>query len=265
MDPSRAPYPAYAAYFVYLGISLLLLLTLEGAFRFGCQQAKHFTQNGISALRDLQGALLTLVSLLLAFVVSMADVRFETRKQILSDEGNAFGTMLLRKALLPDPVQKVCGELLASNLKVRIDFYEAPLGDAQAAIQKETDAVQSALWALVADSARKNPTSTTLPLVVQTLNETLDIQGKQQRAYENHLPESLMSLLFFASALVVASMGFLCGIEKTRHSFYTSALALLIAATLFVIIDLDRPRGGLIRIHPDNLVHLLRTLPPPGR
>lgn len=255
-------YTTYSIAF-FIGLCAFLFLILESSFRLGLRKATGVAPESKDFLRDLQTALLTLVALLLAFGISMSEIRFETRKQNLVDEGVSFGTLRMRGTLLPKSVQTEFQDLLSQNLKSRIAFYDSAASrEVQDQIRQKNDSAQNALWRIVSDQALKQPHSTILPLVVQSLNQTFDAQERQVRAYENHLPRSLLALQFLSSALVVASLGFLSGLSGIRYPTYSSLICLLVATTLFVIIDLDRPRGGMIQIRPHNLIQLLKSPPP---
>jgi hypothetical protein len=192
----------------------------------------------------------------------MSEIRFETRTQNLVDEGNAFSTARMHSSLLPESIQKPFKMQLARNLEARIEFYK-PIanGEELALIKKKAEEAQNALWDMVTELAQNGPYSTILPLVMHSLDELFDIQEKQIRAYENHLPETIIGLLILSAVLVAVSIGLGCGIAGKRHFLYSNIFVLLIASTLFVIINLDRPRAGLIKIQPQNLIELSKSFP----
>lgn len=247
---------------LFLGLCLILFLTSETAFQMGRSRSERHRAEQKSVLEDVQSTtLLTLVALLLAFGVSMAEIRFEARKQNLTDEGNAFNTTSLRAALLSEAARKAFREQLARNLEARIEFYDLAWSrQLQRANQRKTDEAQGALWKLATDSVRESPSTTSLLLLIHSLNQLFDLQENQSRSYANHLPGSIVALLLLASVFMVAAVSYICGLKNQRSILYTNLLTFLVAATIFVIMDLDRPRGGLIQIHPNNLVRLLESL-----
>lgn len=246
---------------VFLGLLAFLAVPFEGAFRYGRRRAGDFAPERRSFMQVLQGTFTTLVALLLAFGVSMADNRYDSRRDKLAEEGIAFGTLRLRVALLPEATRKPFLKQLARNLEARIEFYVAIEGEqAEQALQRRIDEAQTAMWSLAADAQNRNAASTGLPLLVQSLNEAFDAQERQTRAFRGHLPGSILTLLLVSSAFLLASNGFVGGLERRRDPVYSFVLVLLVASTLFVILDLDRPRAGLIRTRPDNLIALLKGL-----
>jgi len=55
-------------------------------------------------------------------------------------------------------------------------------------------------------------------------------------------------------------VGYASGLSGHRAAFATHILVLLIVFLVFIIIDLDRPRRGLIEVRQDSLVELMVTI-----
>jgi hypothetical protein len=67
-------------------------------------------------------------------------------------------------------------------------------------------------------------------------------------------------LLYFVAMVSTGLIGYGCGLEEVRNFFVTVVASVLIAAVIIVIIDLDRPRHGLIRVSQKRLVELRDSL-----
>jgi hypothetical protein len=83
---------------------------------------------------------------------------------------------------------------------------------------------------------------------------------------KNHLPWLIRVLLVF-SPLVCALLGGMESAPRTRRVWVpTIAFALTLSLTVYVILDLDHPRVGLIRVDPvDQAMVELRTSMESGR
>ena len=81
-------------------------------------------------------------------------------------------------------------------------------------------------------------------LFIQSLNNVIDDQAKRLAAMENHVPESVLLLLFIVALVAALCVGYGCGLSAHRQLFSTTLLALLIMLVITVIIDLDRLRRG---------------------
>lgn len=116
------------------------------------------------------------------------------------------------------------------------------------------------LWSLAAALGEKNPLAITIGLFLQSLNETIDLHAKRMTALENHVPEIILILLYFVAIMVTGVIGYGCGLGGYRNFFVTAMASILIASVILVIIDLDRPRRGLIRVSQTRMVELRDSL-----
>jgi hypothetical protein len=92
------------------------------------------------------------------------------------------------------------------------------------------------------------------------LNETIDLHAKRLTAMENHVPEITLVLLYFVALMATVLIGYGCGLSGLRNFFVTIISSILIAAVILVIIDLDRPQRGLIRVSQQRMIDLHDSL-----
>lgn len=74
------------------------------------------------------------------------------------------------------------------------------------------------------------------------------------------LPEIILILLYFVAIVVVGVIVYGCGLAGSRNFFVTAMASILIATVILVIVDLDRPRRGLIRVSQDRMLELRQSL-----
>lgn len=198
-------------------------------------------------LGSINGALLALLGLLLAFTFSMASARFDTRRQLIIEEANNIGTVFLRTEIYPDSIQKVLKTNLKEYVDARIAFSQGGV-DVPKLVKNflHADAVGKKLWTNVADYAKIDPTTTRTSEIIPALNDMIDITTTRRAAGESTIPDSIMYFLF---ALCISS-AFLLGYDnKTKIDWIVIfGFAIMLSATVFTIIDLDRPRSGLINM-----------------
>ncbi len=95
----------------------------------------------------VQGALLGLVGLLLAFGLTMAVGRYESRRALVVQEADTIGTTYLRAQLLPEPMRSDSLELLMSYGDVAIALAgEVPFTDQFDTDLAKFDGLQRQLW-----------------------------------------------------------------------------------------------------------------------
>ena len=71
-----------------------------------------------------------------------------------------------------------------------------------------------------------------------------------------HVPEIVLLVLFATFVMTGVVVGFSSGVEGHRPSITTHASALVIVLVVFLVIDLDRPRRGLIKVPRESLLDL---------
>ena len=245
-----------------LGASIgFFILADEVGFRLGRWRRPYVDEDARSEIITIQGAMLGLLALLLGFTFSMAMSRFEVRKQQVLDESNAIGTTYLRAQLMPEPPRKAVSDLLRRYVEVRLQFYRAGIkGEGFQQAVEQTERLQLQLWSRASVWAAQDPRAVTAGLFLQSLNETIDLHSKGLTALENHVPGIILVLLYFVALAAIGLIGYGCGLAGRRNFLVTLVTCVLIAAVIVVIIDLDRPQRGLIRVGLGRMVELRHSL-----
>ncbi|SFS20867.1 hypothetical protein SAMN05421771_3910 [Granulicella pectinivorans] len=203
------------------------------------------------------GATLTLLGLIIGFSFSMAISRYDQRKTLEEGEANAIGTEYLRADLLPAADAARLKGLLVRYTDLRIEYYVTPrFTERRREIDRETDRLQALLWDGVKAPGPDQSTAVTT-LVVGGMNDVLNAQGYMQAAMWNRIPAAAWFLLF---AVGIGANG-MQGYNVRRPRFWLGTLLPLLAAvSFFLIADIDSPRGGIIKVTPENLVALSGSL-----
>lgn len=244
----------------------LLLTAGETGYRIGRRAQSNINEATKSHISVIQGTIVGLLSLLLSFTLAMAVSRFDTRKQLVVEEANAIGTAFLRARLLPEPSRAEVADLLRLYVDTRIETTQPGQDERSTkALHERAAQLQQQLWALGVDAAGKDERAVTTGLFVQALNDVIDVKEKRTIALSNHVPESVLLLLLVGAVLAASTVGYACGLGKSRRTVVQWALSLLIALVIFVIIDLDRPRLGLIRISQKSMIDLKDSMQNVGR
>jgi hypothetical protein len=250
----------WAIIIVVLGVAALLLLGLEVGFRLGLSARRR--GNPMPQLGPIQGAALGLLGLLLGFSFSGAATRFIERQDIIVREANAIGTSFLRADLLNEPHRGRLREELRSYAVKRLELFQTVDPTAEARLQKELRANHDRIWAAGIEGVRAEPSVTMA--VLPPLNETFDLLGVRNASTQRHLPAAVLSLLVACSMLSVGLIAYGCGRDGKRQLVGSGSLVLLIAAALWLTIDLDYPRLGSITLSDDALAAVIETMAAPA-
>jgi hypothetical protein len=185
----------------------------------------------------------------------MAVNRYDQRKNYEEAEANAIGTEYVRADLLP-AADNVKLRVLRKYLGQRILFYTTSDEQQLKQIDADTAKLQSDLWSVAQSAASAQPTPVTA-LAVSGMNDVLNSQGYTQAAWWNRIPIAAWALM---GAIAVC-----CNLLFGYHARRPGALLFLVlpltmSIAFFLIADIDSPRGGVIRVLPQNLIRLSQSM-----
>jgi hypothetical protein len=207
------------------------------------------------------GAILALLAFMLAFTFSLAAARFDSRREAVLEEANSIGTSFRRAQLLPQPEQNEARRLLREYVDVRVaamqsDSSEPPLVQAVA----RSEDLHRALWAQAVAAAAKAPNDIT-GLFIESLNSVFELHSRRlQVGIRGRVPLIIWIALFALTGIAMASVGYQAGIAAVKQSPIMLALILGFAGTVYLISDLDRPRGGLIETSQAAMIDLQKHI-----
>jgi hypothetical protein len=207
----------------------------------------------------VQAATLTLLALIIGFSFSMATSRYDLRKNCEESEANAIGTEWVRAGLLSAPDAARVRAQLRRYTDLRIAFYRTRDTHELGQINADTAQLQNDLWAAVQAPALQQP-SPVMALVVSGMNDVLNSQGYTQAAWWNRIPTSAWVLLVVTAICCNVLIGY-GGRGGRGRALLLIVFPLVVSISFLLIADIDAPRGGMIRVKPQNLVSLADSMP----
>jgi hypothetical protein len=244
MDREIAAWPVAAALLVGM------LVCLELGRYLGARRLARDPQGAMSGLGVTQGAMFSLYGLLLAFSFSGAAARYDARKHLIVDESNAIGTAYLRIDLLPVESQPGLRAQFRNYVDSRLAVYRSFSDiDALKLEISRSEKLQKAIWAqVVAASANRGGHPEAGKLLLPALNEMIDITATRMMAARMHPPTIIYGLLFILALICSVLAGYGMSASRKRSALHTIAFAFITVVSVYVILDLEYPRSGLIRI-----------------
>jgi len=232
------------------GLFLGMLFFLEIGRRVGIRRIKEDSGTAGEGVGAIDGAVFALLGLLLAFTFSGASSRFDTRRQLIVEETNDIGTAYLRLDLLPADARSALRESFRRYLDARIEVYRK-LPDIAAAKEQlaKANELQGQIWrqAVAASRAEGAPPAAPM-LLLPALNAMIDITTTRTMATQMH-PPTIVFVMFFGLALAASLLaGYGMTGSKVRSWFHMLGFALVMAVAVYVILDIEYPRLGLIRV-----------------
>jgi len=229
---------------------LIMLLVLETGRRIGkryysMEESDHHRGNRIL----VESAIYGLLGLLIAFTVSGAANRFDARRTLTVQEANAIGTAYLRLDLLPAAAQPELRRKFRRYAEARLAVFRLlPDFEASNAETIRANELQRSIWNEVIAALPGVPQSATL-MLLPALNEMFDITSSRAIAGQAHTPLVILCALAVLALFCCLLAGYgLAGENPLGSALRMIGFALIVTLTIFVILDLDYPRVGLIRL-----------------
>ncbi len=247
---------------VVTGIVLLvgMVTLIEAGRRLGERRLARDPEGARAGVGTVDAAVFALLGLLIGFTFSGAASRFDDRRHLVTDEANAIGTAWLRIDVVPSSRQPALRELFRRYLDSRLETYRKlpDIQAAQAEMQRSTR-LQGEIWAEAVSLTSESGSTAPAMLLLPALNQMIDITTSRTMAAQLH-PPPVVFVMLCALALVSALLAGhgMAGARK-RSWIHMVGFATIIAVTVYVIIDIEYPRAGLIRVDAvDQVLENLR-------
>ena len=76
------------------------------------------------------------------------------------------------------------------------------------------------------------------------------------------MPETVLLLLLVGSVLTLGMVGYGAGLHRRRRPLTAVAMIAVVGAVITLVVDLDRPRDGLLRVNQQPLIDLQQQIGP---
>ena len=231
-----------------IGLIGVMLAAVEAGYRIGRKRIS-LNPDLVAGVGVIEAAIFGLLGLLLAFQFSTAQTRLEYRRTLIVQEANTIGTAYLRIDLLPAEEQPRMRDLFRKYIDARIARFEL-LPDI-AASEKElavAQRLQGEIWSAATAAALREPNPGTRTLVIQPINDMIDATTTRTIAMMNHVPLAIVGLLLLVALCGAVLAGHAMAVrQKGRSMLHAFVFSIVISSTLYVMVDLEFPRYGLIR------------------
>jgi hypothetical protein len=235
----------------------LTLVLYELGYRFGRWRERRATGEITGPTGMIVGSILALMAFLLAIATGMAADRFDARRGLVLQEANSIGTTYLRAGYLPDPYGPRLQRLLREYVPLRIVKSQDGL---EAKIARSVE-LQNDMWAITERLAREHGDLPVVAIFVDSLNETIDLHESRITAgLYSRVPPTVIWFLVAGVIFSVGMVGYNAGLAERRSMISAVVLAVALSAVLGLVVDLDRPSGGLIRTNQQPLVDLRNSI-----
>lgn len=236
--------------FVFPGCLFVgMLVLLEVGRMLGARRLARDPEGARAGVTAVEGALFGLLGLLIAFTFSGAASRLDARRKLINEEANAIGTAWLRLDLLPSDAQPAVRELFRQYLDSRLLTYakipDLPAVEAELA---RSTRIQGEIWKQSVAAVRAAPPGPSGTALLTALNAMFDIMTTRTMAARTHPPAIIYVMLAVLALAGALFAGDAMSSAKSRSWIHVFGFALVLSLTVYVILDLEFPRVGFIRL-----------------
>jgi hypothetical protein len=247
-------------------LGLLVFAVIGGASALGVLAGRYLRRHDHyrEPIGALQGALLGVVGLILAFGLTLAVGRYQDRRADVVADANTIGTAYLRAQTIPEPQRSRSLALLRSynDLAIQVTF-EVPGSASLRRISARQGGLQQALWRLAGQTLNDHPLASAPRLYVDSLNAMIDQQTVRLSGLDNRVPDAVLWLELLGAALALGLLALYLSVLG-RGLVPIIAAAILVSLLVLITFDLDRPTRGLIEVPATPLLaeRATMSLPP---
>jgi len=232
------------AFVVFL---LILLLNWLG-YRFKHYQLRKHPNAEMDNLGPIEGSLLGLMALLLAFSFGNSASKFEGHREIIVEEANEIGTVILRCDLYPDTPRNLLIANMKEYVESRVDYYEARADEEKIAVAlQKSKIISKKIWDIVTEESKKPNALVRSNQMIPAVNDMIDITITREGARIAKVPPVILFMLI----ILIQTSAFLVGYSqksKKRNLVMNYGFAVMISLALYLVLELDRPRRGIINL-----------------
>jgi len=250
-----------------IALAMVLVLAASGeiGYRLGCR-GQDSNESYRSLMTGTGGAMLGLLGLLLGFSLSMAVDRWDVRHDVVINEANAIGTVWLRAGLLDDPLRSDLRNALHQYTDVRIALGRSRGNpEAQLSARVNSESLHASIWSVVERASQPGRSNNAdLSSMIDAANGLIDIHEVRLASIGNYLPAPLFLVLLTVGAVAMGFLAWAFGAANQGGRTAIVLLGLLIGVVLLLIMDVNRPQRGRIKIGFKSLERVMETMEAPS-
>ena len=203
---------------------------------------------------------LGLLALLIGFTFAVALDRYATRRDLVVTEANAIEATWLRADLLGGAAGSKLKAMLKNYATSRLRFSEAVGSQGLVDANAEADRRQQALWSEVTRIVDTGERPVIARAVVDALGNVVEASARREAAARANIPGAVIRTLLVYALITSMILGYALGGAPRRHRFVGYSLFVLLAMAVTMILDLDRPSGGAIKVSQQPMVDLVSRI-----
>ena len=238
---------------------LTVLIPLTVGERYGRKHVRNDKQLNSTLVDSSVTAAFGLLAFMLAFTFQIAAGRYDKRKELLVKEVDHIRTAYLRAGLIHEPIKSNTRQLMIEYVDLLIDVTNnrTELEEAKAHVMRILDTC----WSYTETLAKEDRSSEVYSLYTGTINDLYSSYNERVAiVLEYKIPKVVYWVLGLIIVLSMLVLGYQFGISGKGSMLINVTLSLIFAIVMLLIVLLDYPETGLLKVSQQPLMRLQTEL-----
>ncbi len=235
---------------VLLALILILYISVVLGRMFGQRQLHLHPRQKLEVIQAAEASVFALLGLLIAFTFSGAYDRYEARKLHILEEANAFEEVYNYLEYLPSMERKLLHNSVSQYLNMHLDAYHHQ--PYTALVDQALDRalqIEGQIWKHAMMSAQNIKNDSISANFINAVNVMFSTAHTGMNLSRVHPPLIIFGLMIGLAALGGFLVGYDAAESKQARHIHTVSYILLTAFTIYIVINLEYPRTGFIRLN----------------
>jgi hypothetical protein len=240
---------------------LCILVPILAGQQYGLHIKEKSGEVNDSPVGSVVGAALGLLAFMLAFTFQIVDNRYNNRKDLLLDEVTTIRTTYLQSGLIPEPYRNASRKLLIEYVDLRSDLTKDVSVAKIERLKARSQFILDSLWKFSEALAAQDRSSEAYSLYTSSVNDLVEIYNKRVTfTFEYRIPSAILWVLLLVTFASMSMLGFQFGISGKKNNILAVFISVIFASVMFLILALDRPETGLVRLNQTPILTLHKQL-----
>ena len=225
---------------------MVLLISFFG-YQFKKNRLKRHPEDRLEKGK-VQGAALSILSLLMGFTFSVAMTKFETQRRVITQEAAYINTAILRCDIYPDSLRNLLRADLKEYVEARIAYYDT---DREKSEQERIRAelISKRIWEKVVMQMQNSESVIRSSQMIPAINNMIDVAITRDGEKISKVPLLVLWVLLIFILLDAFVLGIHVVERKSVAKIAVVTYAIVMSLTLNLIIELHQTRTGLINLN----------------
>jgi len=240
---------------------LCVLIPILIGQRYGLHAKSKSGKVNDSPVGSVVGTSLGLLAFMLAFTFQIVDNRYNSRKELLLNEVTTIRTSFLRAGLIPEPYRSNSRKLLIEYTNLRASIVDEITPEKVEHLKVRSQAILDSLWSYSEAIGVQDRSSESYSLYMGSINDLVEIYNQRVTlTFEYRIPVPILWVLFIITLFSMLILGYQFGISGKEHTALATFISIIFASVMWLILALDRPEMGFIRLNQNPIITLDKQL-----